>query len=778
MTNQSKKYSGEQIDQWKRAINAIPIVASRVPGQREGDEFVTPCPFHKNGKEKTPSFKVWKTDEGVWLVKCFGCGWNGNAFQFVQKFDKLTFNQAVEKVLEQAGTIDSNAVESKPKSKKLVTFSMSQYAQAERELEGSPAGQKWITGRGITMETARRFHLGFVQDAVAVCGTDHPWRDKGWITIPTLSASAHRVFTIKYRSLVAKKETIHGKPVSGILRAQDMPTTMFNFRELNALITTNMVTGRLERNDLQDVFITEGEPDTMVLSQTGTPTVGLPSASYVLHPDECAVLKHAKRIFIAGDSDKEGQKAANRLWKELGANAFLIRWPEGIKDANDMLLQTCLGRSALFQSMLDDLKAEAIERGEWREATPPKETKRESAAPPPPAPCADQTASSIKPKRVKWLWQDRIPLGKITLFAGNPDNGKSLAAIDLAARVTTGSPFPDGVNTFPPSDVLMMLGEDDLEDTAVPRLMAAGANRDFIHFLETTTGANGFGQSEIRLDEDLPHVEASLQKYPNARLLVIDPISNYLGRASMVSEQEVREKILMPLKRLAEKHRVAVVLIMHLNKKSDLEAISRVGGAMAFVGVARASWLFIRDASSEEGEIKDSFSMARIKSNLTKASSGGTAYHIQSSPVMTDDDGEVFAPYVVWDGVVQKSADDVMASHHANKHEGPGRHEGSDKKLQRAIHWLQTTLASGYLLSDDVFDRADEEEGIKEITLRRAAKTLGIQPHQRKGVGWVWELSPMNATAASVAAADGDRTETDAISASKEPPVEREFGFK
>ena len=144
---------------------------------------------------------------------------------------------------------------------------------------------------------------------------------------------------------------------------------------------------------------------------------------------------------------------------------------------------------------------------------------------------------------------------------------------------------------------------------------------------------NDAGKSEIRLDENMPNLEASLQKYPNAKLLVIDPISNHLGRASMIAEEEMRDKILIPLKRLAEKYNIAIVLVMHLNKKSDLEAISRVGGAMAFVGVGRASWLFIRDASSEEGEAKDSVSMARIKHNLTKASAGGTAYHIDSRPV-------------------------------------------------------------------------------------------------------------------------------------------------
>jgi hypothetical protein len=43
---------------------------------------------------------------------------------------------------------------------------------------------------------------------------------------------------------------------------------------------------------------------------------------------------------------------------------------------------------------------------------------------------------------VRWLWQHRIPLGKVTLHAGDPGLGKSLLALDIAARVTRGANFP------------------------------------------------------------------------------------------------------------------------------------------------------------------------------------------------------------------------------------------------------------------------------------------------------------------------------------------------
>lgn len=50
----------------------------------------------------------------------------------------------------------------------------------------------------------------------------------------------------------------------------------------------------------------------------------------------------------------------------------------------------------------------------------------------------------IEREQIRWLWPARIPLGKLTLFVGNPGTKKSLATIDVAARISTGRAFPDG----------------------------------------------------------------------------------------------------------------------------------------------------------------------------------------------------------------------------------------------------------------------------------------------------------------------------------------------
>ena len=53
-------------------------------------------------------------------------------------------------------------------------------------------------------------------------------------------------------------------------------------------------------------------------------------------------------------------------------------------------------------------------------------------------------ASVVGPEKVRWLWEGRIPFGKLTIFDGDPDVGKSVVTTDTAVRVSTGRGFPDG----------------------------------------------------------------------------------------------------------------------------------------------------------------------------------------------------------------------------------------------------------------------------------------------------------------------------------------------
>lgn len=725
---QSPDFSNDDLVRWKKEINPAPIIRKRIPSlRRENAEWVGTCPpcYHDaitGHPDKSPSLKLYKLDGGTWAFKCFGCGACGNIFQFIQKFDNVTFKRAVEVVLTEAGVEgwqdgaeQTHVSLPDPEKKAIVTFPISAYLPAVKALEQSAPAQAWLLNRGITMQTARKFSLGFVQSAAKITSTN-AWLNDGWVLFPTLSVDGQTVTSVKYRSLIAKKLKIAGRENSGILRAPDTSTTLYNAQTVRGA---------------DDIWVVEGEPDTLVLSQIGLPTVGYPMAGYKPTDEECDLLSSAKRRFLAGDNDPSGNKAMETLQKRLRGATYVIKWPNNRKDANDVLTNECDNDPDKFREIVMDLQERA--------------TQTESIS-------VTRKASAVVMKKIRWLWPDRVPLGKITLFCGNPDNGKSICSTGVAAICSAGGEFPESHFPFPASEVLMLIGEDDIDDTVVPRLKAAQANLDRIHILESVRPVKAEDR-EVRLDMDIPAIERKLAAHSDIRLVVIDPISNYLGEVSMVAEQEVRS-ILIPLKRLAEKFNVAVIIVMHLNKKSDQDAITRVGGAMAFIGVARCSWLFTRnvqeDESSEDGspapKKPDTFSMLRIKNNLVSSSRAGLSYSVAVRPVKIEGE-DVFTPYVVWGNVIEGSADEAL---------GAGRRQQSDSgqqrvgrpniKLQSAIKWLENALQDGLPhATKKLKERAKGEANITSDTLDRAWDTIGAKSENIKGL-WCWKIDPMRET--------------------------------
>src|SRR5271156_5430157 len=84
--------------------------------------------------------------------------------------------------------------------------------------------------------------------------------------------------------------------------------------------------------------------------------------------------------------------------------------------------------------------------------------------------------TQIVPRTLDWLWPNRLALGKLAMFDGDPARGKSLVTLDLCARVTTGRPMPDGSGAAPPAAVAIIQGEDFAADTVIPRLKSLDAD--------------------------------------------------------------------------------------------------------------------------------------------------------------------------------------------------------------------------------------------------------------------------------------------------------------
>lgn len=331
-------------------------------------------------------------------------------------------------------------------------------------------------------------------------------------------------------------------------------------------------------------------------------------------------------------------------------------------------------------------------------------------------------ASSVRPEPIRWLWPGKIALGKPTLIAGDPGLGKSMVTANLAAHVSIGRDWPGG-GKCPLGDVIFCSAEDDPGDTIRPRLDAAGADPErvyIVHGVEEVTRNGGHEQRLLNLRRDLEAVEVAATGLPDCRLIVIDPVSAYLGGADSHNNAEVRG-LLAPLGDLARKVGAAIVFVTHLNKGSGGSALYRATGSLAFVAAARAAFIVTRDKSDADRRL-----FLPMKNNLAQDTSG-MAYRIQTR-------NEV--PYVQWEAVPV-----TITAEEALQRDDDGDHEST--LAADAEDWLRDVLSLGAVPSKEI-EAAAKSAGYSWTTIRRAQAAIGIKPRRTGGAGaegkWVWQL--------------------------------------
>ena len=179
----------------------------------------------------------------------------------------------------------------------------------------------------------------------------------------------------------------------------------------------------------------------------------------------------------------------------------------------------------------------------------------------------------VVPERVDWLWQGRLARGKVTVVDGDPGLGKSTITADLAARISTGSPMPDGSRLSGSADVIPLSAEDGVADTIRPRLEAAGADLTRVHAVDISAA------DPMVLPSGIGDLERAVTA-TGAVLVVIDPFVAFLSDdVNSYRDQDVR-RVLAALAALAARTGVCVLLVRHLTKSTGGPAIYRGGGSI------------------------------------------------------------------------------------------------------------------------------------------------------------------------------------------------------
>ena len=325
--------------------------------------------------------------------------------------------------------------------------------------------------------------------------------------------------------------------------------------------------------------------------------------------------------------------------------------------------------------------------------------------------------TDVRPEPLRWLWAGYIPRGKLTLLDGDPQLGKSLITLDLAARLSTGRPMPDGTGGGQLGRTLLLVAEDQSADTVVPRLAAAGADvaqvRRFVH-------ADG---RLPRLPRNLPALERAVGEGEVA-LVVIDPLVAFLSPGVWMGSDQLVRGALGRLAGVAERTGAAVVMVRHLNKTTSQKALYRGGGSIGIIGSARSALLATGDPAPGGARV-----LATTKANL------GPLPPAQGYRVVGTEGG---AGVVEWTGPVGLTADEALRP---AKVEEP---KAEPVGVIPATEWLMEYLRGGPRPAVEVYEAA-VARGISERTLERAKGPAQVQSAlvTDPGTGqkqWEWRL--------------------------------------
>lgn len=337
----------------------------------------------------------------------------------------------------------------------------------------------------------------------------------------------------------------------------------------------------------------------------------------------------------------------------------------------------------------------------------------------------------VHPELVRWLWPGRIPLGAITILDGDPDVGKSLVSLDLAARVSTGRAMPDGTTADldGPAGVVLLNAEDDPASTLRPRLEAAGADCNRIYLLKAiveSTERDGQRIERCRLPTlaDVAAIRKTVLSV-GAKLVIVDPVAAYMGRTNIKVDAKVRSALAAQAK-MAQEFGVAVLAVRTLTKTPTRNLFCRGGGSIGLMGAARSGLLVAKDPQDPTGRRR---CLASTKANLA-VKLPTLVFRL----VSTTGSRTFGAPRVEWLGAADTTAESLLATTVRDK---------DRTALAEAESILQAILSGGPVSAKEVVRQATEA-GVAERTLRRAKVTLGVEAVKKGGPGekgrWLWRL--------------------------------------
>lgn len=341
------------------------------------------------------------------------------------------------------------------------------------------------------------------------------------------------------------------------------------------------------------------------------------------------------------------------------------------------------------------------------------------------APVQEQTGdgfirlSDVAEREVDWYWPGRIASANVVLVAGDGGVGKSTLVQELAARMTRGQAVPGGA-AGPARGVVILSAEEDTAAVVRPRMRLMGADLERVTILDID--ATG-----LTLPSGAERLEARCRA-ESAGLLVIDTGPAFLDPGLKSNNEEDVRRFFAPLRAIAERLRLVVIVLAHLNKDTTRAAGQRIMGGAAWRNVPRQV-LMVGPPPGEDPRETGERLVAVEKNNYGTFGIPAVAFRITSAP---DDPSRAV---VGWGGEVAGiRASDLVGSL-------PSAEERTEREAAR--EFLLAELSDGPRPVSEL-EAAARTAGLAWATVRRAKSDAGVTSERVGGTAgsgsWMWAL--------------------------------------
>ena len=353
----------ETIEQIAAANDIVEIIGSYFPLKRAGTNFKALCPFHQ---EKTPSFMVSPSRQ---TFHCFGCGAGGSVFRFVEEYEHLDFPTAVRKLAARAGITvveksGGRGAGDEERQRELRQRLLKLHAEAAQwfhenliKREVGKTAREYLRSRGITVEIAKRWQLGYAPDEWDAFGS---WaRSRGYDVRDLIASGLLKVkddsdSTGSQRSVsaqgaahaTASYDRFRGRIMFSIcndvgeviafsgrlLQDKEGAAKYLNSPE-TALFRKGSVLFGLDKSkraliEADCAVVCEGQLDLISLFESGITNVVAPQGTAFTEAQGRVLKRFVNEVVLCFDADAAGQKAAERSLDALLQNDLIVRVAE------------------------------------------------------------------------------------------------------------------------------------------------------------------------------------------------------------------------------------------------------------------------------------------------------------------------------------------------------------------------------------------------------------------------------------------------------------------